>query len=48
MFTKEEKYLLIEAINHAISYRIKNGTRRGEIRKLVEARDKIKEYKDEM
>lgn len=47
MFTKEEKYLLIEAIKHAISYRLQNETRRGDIHALVQARKKLEALEDQ-
>ena len=38
---KDEKYLLLEAINHSISYRLKNRTRMSEIKTLKELKKKV-------
>lgn len=41
MFTKEERWLLIESINHSIAYRLNNRTRQSEIKTLREAKKKL-------
>lgn len=39
--TQEEKYLMIEAINHSIAYRLNNRTRMSEIKTLRELKKKL-------
>lgn len=43
MFTDEEKYLIIEAVNHGISYRLNNETRLSEIKTLKAIKEKLKQ-----
>lgn len=43
MFTKEEMRLIIEAVNHGISYRLNNRTRMTELTELKAIKKKLEE-----